>query len=183
MSSIDTDTNDNEVVEEVYSESVLGDFMDRWNKAVERDAIVCDWHVKLYMATGIRPPYFGESRTIYCTQEVRDEDDHSKWNVDVEATRVYLAKVTQYAASRSEVFGIEKPEMTETDKEFKLVVTISDDPNIKVTYTANREVVCTPIMKKVYKPQMVTPAKFEEEIVGYNCEKVSFLAIDTGLDL
>ena len=165
-------------VEEVQDTSELDNFLEEWNERVRIDQLVCNWHVNLYLATGVHLPWRGDIKSVYCTQEDYDRETRTS-TINVEKTRKLLAKVQQYAVSQH--YKVVKP-MDEDDDEFKAVITINENPEIKITYIANRTVVCTPIKEKVYVPATVVPAKFEEKTVGYDCEKISFLAYNTDDD-
>ena len=165
--------SDTDTVIDTEQDKDLDYFLNRWNRKLKKDALVVDWHVGLYRAYGVELPYTANVDHVYCTQEDRID---GKYVLNVEKTRILIAKVVKYATSLG--YNVVKP-MKEEDEEFHTIVTISNDPEIKITYIASRTVVCTPIKEKVYVPAEIVPAKFEEKTVGYDCEKISFLAYNT----
>jgi hypothetical protein len=145
-------------------------FMERWNEQLEKLAVISNWHAELHVATGYELPYHGDRTSIYCN--VYEYDDNSNGTVNEAATLKNIAKVVQFASSKG--YDVQKKY---DDDDFRATITIAE--GIRVSYIANRKVVCTPkVVGKKFHPAVMIPAQ-AVDVVEWECDKLSFLAIDT----
>lgn len=144
-------------------------FNSRLDKKVAKIKAISDWHLDVFNGTdgNVELPWSADDTYCHATQYVKD----SYTDVDAEATIEYLSTVVKYAVSCG--FEVKKDYSSYA---FKVEVLIPfEDDKITISYTANREAVCT---KKVvgvkHHEEQVTPA-YDEEIVEWECEKISLL--------
>jgi len=128
--------------------------------------------------------YGDENITV--DEPYRDENGDIDYDagriIDVDATKRKIAFITQFARSKS--YAVTKKH---TDDQFTVTVTlhqVGDEPSykdIKFTYRASRQTVCKKVTKKMFVEEEIVPAH-EEEVVEWECEKVSFMAMDLDSD-
>jgi hypothetical protein len=165
MIKMETEQNTEEV------QNRLDRFLDRWNKKIEREGIIVNWHMELFVATGVDLPWSSERTSMY-VNVYGENDDEGNSVVDEEATLKVIAKVVQFASSKGH--GIEKKY---DDEDFRAVITLGE--GITVSYIANRKVVCTPtVVGQKFIAAVVLPAQ-TVDIIEWECDKLSFMAIDT----
>jgi len=164
------------------------------------DAIVA-WHLSLYLDKSIELPYTPDVTYINMTvgEYKYDTDPDSglidystgKYVVDEDATVQNLSKVVKFARSHTPTKPPYEIEKDYGDSNFTIKVKLpipEPDPNypdnptypgnyVTLNYYANREVACT---KKVVGTKLIPaqhiPEKVEE-VVEWECQKLSFLGL------
>jgi len=163
----------------MIEQSFVDEFNERVGKERKRYDKIVSFHLNMYVVSdgGVKLPYSGDETYINVNQYEKDEDGYvaSYDNIDTEATLAYLSVVAKAASKLQSDGQIESVEK-KYDSDFRLTITISNDPHIKVHYTAEREAVCT---KKVVGHKVVpayTSPERVEEVVEWDCQKVSLLS-------
>jgi hypothetical protein len=165
---MDTNTLNNE------GEKKMTDELSKYQERVAKERAKFDatilWHMHAYQEEGIELPYDPADRYIYATVQNWD-DEKAEYIVDEEATVQKLARIAKLA--RRLGFAVKKDYSANFTLEIKLM------DRCVVRYNANREAICT---KKVVGTKIVpayTSPERVEEIVEWDCEKLSLLAVDT----
>lgn len=155
---------------------------ERFKKRItlERDRLdtVSAWHLKVHEATGLELPYSPDAQWIYVNVSEWNSEEQ-KYDYDKDKSLQNIAKIAKFAAREPGV-GVKKNYQFE---DFELICTIPSSKDDTVThevyYKAKRELICT---KKVVGteevPEKVIPAR-TKEIVEWECEPTSLLAIPT----
>lgn len=160
---------------EIDTDTRLADFQDRIADQRARFNRAATWHLEALQNGNITPPYRGDETWLNVTEydyEGTKDTNPNYGKVDVEATQLILAKVIKYATKVGA-----KVEKRYDTHDFNVEVTATD--GFSIHYYASRETVCE---RKVIGTKVIpaiTTAERIEEIVEWECEKVSFLAIDT----
>jgi len=163
----------------------LDRFNERQLKKQNIEQLRIQWLISLFEAEGVELPY-SVSSVEYITQyhpapklENGATDYSAPQVIDVEATQIILAKVAQHAAR----LGY-KMEKEYTDKNYTHKVILLEDPNshwddVTITYQASRESVCRKVVtgKKHVEKQIIEA--HDEDITEWECDKISFLGMDT----
>lgn len=145
---------------EELDKMIVQDFLIRDNARIR-----LDWHVRAH-AAGLPIAKYGSTTHVNVTQY----DD--AYNIDEQATIKVFAKVVKYAR------GLDLPVKKDYgSNDFNLRIQVSEEPDVEITYYANRDIMCT----KVHIGTEVIPAEPEKVVDKYNweCEKIAFLGIDT----
>lgn len=148
------------------------------------------WHRDLYLATNgnVELPWTPDngyvnllvSGYVYETREDGTTDyANGELVIDEDATRRKIAQVIQYA--RKCKLAVEKKYPAEdSDEDFEVVIFISDDPKIRITYYVNRKAVCKRVVVGTEViPEHTVPEEVKE-ITEWKCEKLAFLGMDLG---
>lgn len=142
-----------------------------------KERTVAQWHIELHEATGYELPYLGNDTWITCNVWVYPEEGDSY--VDEDETVKKLATALNYAVSRG--YEVEKKY---DDNYFRIIVMISTEPWIRITYNADRKVVCVPkvVGQKLVPASTVVVEEHVEDIIEWECEKLSFMKVATDRD-
>ena len=170
----------------------LEEYQARMDKKQRDEQIRMEWFKSLYHATNgsVRLPYDATSMvfaTVYkphpevwdAEKEKMVTDYAAPQEVDVNATNIVLAKVTQHASALG--YPVNK---NYSDKYYTHEVILQEDPeskynNVTVSYEVNRESVCRKVVTGTkHVEEKIIPAH-DEEVVEWECEKISFLGMDT----
>lgn len=170
----------------------LEEYQTRMEKKHHDEKIRMEWFKSLYHATNgsVDLPYDASSMIFATVYKPRPEqwdeekgrmvvDYAAPQEVDVNATNIVLAKVTQHASALG--YPVNK---TYSSQYYSHEVILEEDTenkwnNVTVTYEVNRESVCRKVVKGYEDvPEQITPAH-KKEIVEWECEKISFLGMDT----
>lgn len=187
----------------------LTKFLETIAKSLRKQQAVAGWHISLFAGSQgkIELPYRHDDTSVYANQYNRGyywkdtdelcDDQESPWKgagdreyeyrsiEDLEATVTYLALITQVAKKRYPGVFIEKKY---NDSNFALHFTIpihtptGETEKVTIMYNTTRSAVCK---KKVVGTETieeeVIPAH-TRDIVEWECEPVSLMGHDTGLD-
>jgi len=168
--------------------------LDKFNARMSKEASIkqlrMQWLVSLFEAEGVELPWHVSS-VEYVTQylpapkkwdeelgyEVTDYD--APQVIDVLATNKILAKVTQHAARLG--YKLEKDY---NDKTYCHKITLLEDEkshwdNVTITYQVNRESVCRKVVTGTKHVEKQIIEAHDEDEYGWECEKISFLGMDT----
>jgi hypothetical protein len=170
----------------------LAEFTERMRKKQRAETIRHAWYISLYESCGVKLPY-SVDQYQYCTQykpypmkEVENADGTTREVVDYQAEREvdehetlrYLALVTQHATDLG--YAVNKDY---SDKKYSHEILLAEDPedkwnNVSVTYTVDREAVCRRVVTGTKHVEAVTIEAHDEDIVEWQCDKISFLGFD-----
>jgi hypothetical protein len=153
---------------------------------VKYDTLVA-WHLTAHVDAKLSLPWSGDNTYISCSvNKVDDTGNELYGEVDEAKTVEYLARVIKYARRRK--FNVEKDysgdQFTVKVKVPMNGLRVDADPNqygnyVIVNYYADRNAVCTAkVVGQKVVPAHTTPERVED-VVEWECAKLSFLGVDT----
>lgn len=136
----------------------LEDFLAEAAFKRQKEDIRFHWHIRAFSEADIPLPWEGTDSYNYVEGETEEE------------TLAILGRVARFAVENH--LDVEKS----YDHDFQLKVTVSQEPRVVIRYSANREAVCTKKVVGTKKIPAHTIPERTEDIVEWDCPKVSLLA-------
>jgi len=152
----------------------LDAFVSRLHSNRQQMETIADWHIRAYKEGGVELPWAIDSTWV--NMNVYGDYVDGNRDLDTEASLEKLSKVVKFATKQKNVLVKKNYD----DRDFELTVEITSDDESKsytIMYYVKREAVCTRrVVGTKEIPEQIVPAR-TEEVVEWDCEPVSLLAI------